>query len=109
MTGIIVTLRTFRALALPYFRSEDRLAGRLLLAGVIAAELGLVYVAVAIANWNAGFFNALEKRSWDLMYPELVNFCFLVVGAVVTAMAQYYFGQALTIRWRRWMVRAWPK
>ncbi len=105
MSRVVFALRTFFALALPYFRSEDRWPGRFLLAGVIAAELGLVYVAVAITNWNAGFFNALEKRSWELMSPELVNFCFLVVGAVVTAMAQYYFGQALTIRWRQWMTQ----
>ena len=105
MSRVVFALRTFLSLALPYFRSEDRWPGRFLLAGVIAAELGLVYVAVAITNWNAGFFNALEKRSWELMSPELVNFCFLVVGAVVTGMAQYYFGQALTIRWRQWMTQ----
>ena len=105
MSRIILALRTFLVLALPYFRSEDRWRARFLLTGVIAAELGLVYVAVAAANWNAGFFNALEKRSWELMQPELVTFCFLVVGAVITAMAQYYFGQSLTIRWRQWMTK----
>ena len=41
------------------------MAARLLLAGVIGAELGLVYVAVAIINWNARFYNALEARDWN--------------------------------------------
>jgi putative ATP-binding cassette transporter len=103
MTRVIIALRTFLGLALPYFRSEDRWRGRILLAGVIAAELGLVYVAVSVINWNARFFNALEQRSWDNLAPELVILCFLVMGAVVVGMSQYYFGQTLTIRWRRWM------
>jgi putative ATP-binding cassette transporter len=103
MTRVILALRTFFVLALPYFRSEDRWRGRTLLAGVIAAELGLVYIAVSVINWNARFFNALEQRSWDSLAPELVIFCLLVVGALIVAMAQYFFGQSLIIRWRQWM------
>ena len=103
MTRVIIALRIFVQLALPYFCSEDRWRGRLLLAGVIAAELGLVYVAVSVINWNARFFNALEQHSWDLLTPELVTFCFLVMGAIIVAMSQYFFGQSLIIGWRRWM------
>jgi putative ATP-binding cassette transporter len=103
MRDVILAMRTFWVLALPYFRSDDRWPGRALLSGVIAAELGLVYVAVEVTYWNARFFNALEQRSWDLMTPELLNFCLIVVGVILTNMAQYYFGQALTIRWRQWM------
>jgi putative ATP-binding cassette transporter len=103
MTRVILALRTFLALALPYFRSEDRWRGCGLLVGAIAAELGLVYIGVAVINWNGRFFNALERRSWESLSPELVVFGFLVVAAIVAGMAQYYFGQALIIRWRRWM------
>jgi vitamin B12/bleomycin/antimicrobial peptide transport system ATP-binding/permease protein len=103
MTRVILALRTFFVLALPYFRSEDRWRGRTLLAGVIAAELGLVYVAVSVINWNARFFNALEQRSWDSLAPELLIFCLLIVGALIVGMAQYFFGQSLIIRWRQWM------
>jgi putative ATP-binding cassette transporter len=103
MSRIIVALRTFFGLALPYFRSEDRLSARLLLAAVIATELALVYVAVVMNLWNARFFNALEQRSWDLLFPELINLIFLVIGVIITVAAQYYFGQTLTIRWRKWM------
>ena len=74
MTRVILALRTFFVLALPYFRSEDRWRARTLLAGVIAAELGLVYIAVSVINWNARFFNALEQRSWELLTPELFIF-----------------------------------
>jgi putative ATP-binding cassette transporter len=103
MTRVIIALQTFLQLALPYFRSEDRWPGRCLLAGVIAAELGLVYIGVAVINWNGRFFNALEQRSWESLSPEIVVFCFLVAAAVIAGMAQYYFGQTLIVRWRQWM------
>jgi putative ATP-binding cassette transporter len=103
MDNIVRALRTFLRLALPYFRSEERWTARLLLVGVIGAELGLVYVAVAAVNWNARFYNALEQRDWNAFYAELVFFGFIVMCAVLTGAAQYYFGQMLQIRWRRWL------
>ncbi len=103
MDRIIVALRMFLALALPYFRSEERWRARALLAGVIAAELGFVGVAVVVIQWNARFFNALEARDWDAFKHELVIFGFITVGAIVVGMCQYYFGTTLQIRLRRFM------
>ena len=103
MNRVILALREFLAVSLPYFRSEDRWAARGLFAAVVAAELGLVYVAVAINTWNARFFNALEARNWAAVTDELAVFCFIALGAIVVGMSQYYFGQTLQIRWRRWL------
>lgn len=50
MTRLAGTLRIFFAVSLPYFRSGDRVAGRLPLTGILAGELALVYLAVLIAN-----------------------------------------------------------
>ncbi|TMJ01472.1 MAG: ABC transporter ATP-binding protein/permease [Alphaproteobacteria bacterium] len=103
MDRVIVALRTFLTLALPYFRSEDRWRARALLAGVIGAELGLVYVAVTVIQWNARFFNALEARDWNGFTRELFVFGLITLGAIVSTACQYYFGQTLQIRWRRWL------
>src|SRR5256885_2686005 len=103
MDRIIAALHTFLTLALPYFRSEDRWHARLLLAGVIGAELGLVYVAVTVIQWNARFFNALDARDWNGFTRELIIFGFITLGAIVSTACQYYFGQTLQIRWRRWL------
>ena len=103
MDRVILALRTFLTLALPYFRSEDKWRARLLLAGVIAAELGLVYVAVTVIQWNARFFNALEARDWDAFKRELFMFGLITLGAIVATASQYFFGQNLIIRWRRWL------
>src|SRR5688572_33376844 len=94
MRDVIFAMRTFWVLAVPYFRSDDRWPARALLTGVVAAELGLVFVAVEVARWNARFFNALEQRSWELMTPELFNFGLIVVGAILAGMSQYYFGRS---------------
>src|SRR5688572_1537558 len=98
-------LRMFMALAVPYFRSEDRLRAWLLLAAVVGAELGLVLVAVLVTHWNARFYNALEARDWTTFGNELITFCFIAMGAVAVGMSQYFFGQMLQIRWRRWMTQ----
>ena len=103
MDRIVLALRTFLKVALPYFRSEERWTARLLLAAVVGAELALVYVAVAVINWNARFFNALERRDWNAFNDELVVFCFIILGAMAAGAAQYFFGQTLQIRWRRWL------
>src|SRR5215207_3735786 len=103
MDRVIVALRTFLTLALPYFRSEDRWRARGLLVGVIAAELGLVLVAVTVIQWNARFFNALEAKDWDGFKRELFVFGFITHGAIAATASQYYFGQSLIIRWRRWL------
>jgi len=103
MDRIIVALRTFLTLALPYFRSEERWRARGLLLGVIAGELGFVAVAVTVIQWNARFFNALEARDWAAFKHELVIFGFITLGAIVVGMAQYFFGTTLQIRLRRFM------
>src|SRR5476649_1839347 len=103
MKSIFEALRMFTTLALPYFRSKDRLRACGLLAAVVGAEVGLVYVAVLTNQWNARFFNALEARHWGNITTELLVFCFIVAAAVLASMSQYYFGQRLQINWRRWM------
>jgi putative ATP-binding cassette transporter len=102
MKNVIAALRTFFHLALPYFRSHDRWRACGLLAGVIGSELFVVYVAVKMNEWNGGFFNALEARNWGAVQSELGVFVFITIGAILSGMGQYWFGQTLIIRWREW-------
>ena len=48
MKAIFATLATVWRIASPYFRSEDRWAGRLLLGAVIAIELAVVALTVML-------------------------------------------------------------
>ena len=105
MKNFILALRTFFRLALPYFRSQDRWRACGLLAGVISSELFVVYVAVKMNQWNAGFFNAVEARNGEAVRGELIVFVFITIGAILSGMGQYWFGQTLIIRWREWMTQ----
>ena len=65
MKGLFSTLATIWRLASPYFYSEDRWAGRMLLAAVIVIELSIVAINVLLNPWNNRFYNALQDRNWD--------------------------------------------
>ena len=103
MSRLISTLATVWRLASPYFRSDDRWAGRVLLAAVVVIELGLVAITVLLNQWNNRFYNALQERNWDSFVSELLYFCVLAAIFIVLAVYQLYLNQWLQIRWRRFM------
>ena len=70
MKNIRSTLATVWRIAAPYFNSEDKWAGRGLLAAVIAIELALVGNDVLINLWRARFYNALQDKNWDSFRPR---------------------------------------
>jgi vitamin B12/bleomycin/antimicrobial peptide transport system ATP-binding/permease protein len=97
------TLATVWRIAAPYFRSEDKLAGRGLLAAVIALELGGVFLTVLFNRWNNVFYNALQERNLAVFNYQIVYFCVLATFWIVLKVYQLYLNQWLQIRWRRWM------
>ena len=105
MSRLFSTLAIIWRLAHPYFFSEDRRAGRSLLAAVIALELSTVAINVLLNQWNNRFYNALQERNWDSFIFELGLFCVLAGSYIVLAVYQLYLNQWLQIRWRRWMTR----
>jgi vitamin B12/bleomycin/antimicrobial peptide transport system ATP-binding/permease protein len=90
-------------IAAPYFRSEDKIAGRILLASVIVIELMVVAINVLLNQWNNRFYNALQERDWDGFVREIGIFCLLAGGYIALAVYQLYLNQWLQIRWRRWL------
>ena len=103
MNNIRSTLATVWRIAAPYFRSEDKLAGRTLLAAVISIELALVGLDVLLNQWNNRFYNALQDKNWEVFVREIGFFCILATSNVVLSIYQLYLNQWLQIRWRRWM------
>jgi len=101
--GIFSTLATVWRIASPYFRSEDRGPGFVLLAAVIAIELSIVGITVLINEWNNRFYNALQDRNWDAFVYQLGYFCVLATAFILLAVYQLYLNQWLQIRWRRWL------
>jgi len=103
VNNIRSTLAIVWRIAAPYFRSEDKLAGRVLLAAVIAIELSLVLINVLLNQWNNRFYNALQEKNWDGFVREIGIFCLLATFYIALSVYQLYLNQWLQIRWRNWM------
>jgi vitamin B12/bleomycin/antimicrobial peptide transport system ATP-binding/permease protein len=104
---LIETFVTIGRLALPYFRSEDRWPGRILLAAVIAIELSIVAINVILNQWYNRFYNTLQDRNWEAFISAVLFFCVLAAIYTVLAVYQNYLNLWLQIRWRRWMTQTY--
>ncbi len=107
MKRLAATLATIWQLSAPYFRSEDRWPGRILLAAVVAIELASVGITVLLNQWYNRFYNTLQDRDWNAFVSAILFFC--VIAAVYTVLAVYqnYLNLWLQIRWRRWMTQTY--
>ena len=103
MNNIRSTLAAVWRIAAPYFSSEDKWAGRGLLASVIAIELAVVFLTVLFNRWNNVFYNALQERNQDVFTYQIGYFCVLAAFWIGLKVYQLYLNQWLQIRWRRWM------
>jgi putative ATP-binding cassette transporter len=105
VNNIRSTLATVWRIAAPYFNSEDKWAGRGLLAAVITIELGLVGTSVLFNQWRNRFYNALQEKDWDGFVREMIVFCVLATILVALQVYSLYLNQWLQIRWRNWTTK----
>ena len=103
MNNIRSTLATVWRIAAPYFASEDKFAGRLLLASVVTIELMVVGINVLLNQWNNRFYNALQEKNWDGFVREIGIFSILAACFIALSVYQLYLNQWLQIRWRLWL------
>lgn len=103
MKNISATLAIVWRIAVPYFRSEDKWAGRGLLAAVIAIELALVAIDVLVNQWQNRFYSALQNSDWDAFVTQIWIFIALAFTAIALAIYKLYLNQWLQIRWRQWL------
>jgi vitamin B12/bleomycin/antimicrobial peptide transport system ATP-binding/permease protein len=103
VNNIRATLAIVWRIAAPYFRSEDKWAGRGLLAAVIALELASVGLDVLLNQWRNRFYNALQEKDWSGFTHETIVFTVLATISVVISVYQLYLNQWLQIRWRNWL------
>jgi putative ATP-binding cassette transporter len=103
VNNIRSTLAAVWRIAAPYFSSEDKWAGRGLLAAVITIELAVVFLTVLFNRWNNVFYNALQERNQAVFTYQIGYFCVLAAFWIGLKVYQLYLNQWLQIRWRRWM------
>ncbi|WP_445217870.1 ABC transporter ATP-binding protein/permease [Bradyrhizobium sp. Pa8] len=105
MKNISATLATVWRIAIPYFRSEDKWAGRGLLGVVIVMELTLVAINVLLNQWQNRFYSALQAYDLNEFVMEVWIFLGLAFTYVALAVYKLYLNQWLQIRWRRWLTQ----
>jgi putative ATP-binding cassette transporter len=105
--SLLATLATIWRLAAPYYRSEDRWAGRLLLGAVVAIELSLVAIQVILNQWYNRFYNTLQDRNFSAFVSAILFFCAIAAIYTVLTVYQNYLNLWLQIRWRRWMTQTY--
>jgi putative ATP-binding cassette transporter len=96
-------LTAFWALAKPYWVSEQRTKGLVLLVAVIGLSLGAVYLEVQFNTWNKDFYNALESKDQPAFYAQLWRFTYLALIWIVVMVYRLYLQQMLYIEWRSWL------
>ncbi len=93
----------FWTIVRPYWSSPERRFSGLLLASVIALNLGAVYIMVLINEWNALFYNALQNYDLSAFTYQIGRFGVLAAIYIVAAVYRVYLRQMLQIRWRNWL------
>jgi putative ATP-binding cassette transporter len=107
VTRLASTFTTIWRLSIPYFRSDDRWPGRILLGAVIAIELSIVAIQVILNEWYNRFYNTLQDHNWTAFVSAILFFCVLAAIYTVLAVYQNYLNLWLQIRWRRWMTQTY--
>jgi len=91
------------ALARPYWASEKRGTGLVLLATVVGLALMGVWLEVQFNTWNRDFYNTFESKDQAEFFRQLGTFTILAVLYIVNGVYRQYFQQMLMIEWRAWM------
>ena len=113
MTRLRELLHDAWTLIRPYWFSEDRWAGRGLLAVVVGLNLFIVFINVLLSKWYNLFYNSLQDKDVGAFWSLIGRFSWLAALYMVAAVYQIYLNQMLQIRWRRWLtdryLGAWLK
>lgn len=95
------------ALAVPYFKSEDKWKARGLLAAIVVLNLAAVYMLVLLNEWNRVFYDALQNKDAAVFWTQLGRFTYLAFAFIIIAVYRFYLTQLLEVRWRAWMTQTY--
>ncbi|HVP09321.1 MAG TPA: ABC transporter ATP-binding protein/permease [Burkholderiales bacterium] len=94
---------TLWALIRPYWVSEKRRTGLVLLATVVGLALLGVWLEVKFNTWNREFYNTFESKDQAEFFRQLGMFTILATLYIINGVYRQYFQQMLMIEWRSWM------
>ena len=97
-------LRDLWSLTKPYFVSEERWSALSLLLILVVLNVGQVYMLILLNQWYNGFYNALLEKNGPEFWRHILTFSIYAFIYVSLYTYYVYVMQALSIRWRRWLV-----
>ena len=87
----------------PYWMSEKRGTGLILLATVVGLTLLGVWLEVQFNTWNREFYNTFESKDQQEFFRQIGTFTLLAFLFILIGVYRVYFQQMLMIEWRAWM------
>ncbi|OOV91363.1 ABC transporter ATP-binding protein/permease [Pseudomonas sp. MF4836] len=100
------TLRTFYALASPYWRDRRQWQSWLLLASVIGMGLLIVKINVLINAWSKTFYDTLGEFKTEALYALMGQYAMYIAAYVLIVVYMDWLRKALVLRWRRAMTQS---
>jgi putative ATP-binding cassette transporter len=85
------------------FRVREKVIAWILLIGVVALTLAMVYMEVLFNHWNNAFYNSLQDKDKAAFFRLMGRFGILATVYIILYIYNVYLNQWLQIRWRRWM------
>ncbi len=102
-------MESFRKLAVPYWKSEEKWKALGLLFAIVVMNIGMVFVLVEINLWIKDFYDVLQSVNKARFGPEILRFCLLAGAYIAQAVYALYLSQMLQIRWRNWLTNKYLK
>jgi len=86
-----------------YWKHEGKWTVRLWAIALIALTVAQVLMPMWLNHWNADFFNALERRSWDDFLTEIAVIGAILVTSMSITSTHMWIKRKLQIGWRTWL------
>ena len=100
---LMLSIRSFFRIAVPYWKSRDSVMAWVLLAIIVGLTSGAIYIATAINTWYKAFWDTIQNYDIQGFKHQLLIFVILASIHVVVSVYNAYLRSTLAIRWRRWL------
>jgi len=87
----------------PFWTSEEKWDGLLLLGAILACNVLQVQLLVIVNSWRKHFYDALQISNMHFIVLSLFQFVIILALAILIFTYGAYFTGLLMNRWRRWM------
>lgn len=96
-------LYRFAPLSTGYWRSEHKWKACFLLASMVLMGVLQVGLVIRLNLWSADLFDAIERRSDDGFFKQVIIFTLLVASVMLVNMLHLAAKRGLQIGWREWL------